>query len=288
MFPNTLKNAKKWDRFASERLILTPSKIENWHSYAVQLLSDSDFIFKADREEFVSTVLDLLRRSGVPRDKLWRATVKSSRISPEIYSDHVVGIIEIAEKKYIVGDIFSLGRPRLISRCVYEIVEICSLSKDALWHRWLASEAYPDQPIPQFKLSQSSRNKLSECHPALIEITDEAIQKTSVDFGIIAGARTIEQQREYVKAGSSRTMNSRHLKRWCIWKSKRYHRSHAVDVMAYVGGTGVWKPESLYHTIGQVFKEEAKKLNYEITWGGDWGWDFGHFELSWDAFRVER
>jgi hypothetical protein len=35
-----------------------------------------------------------------------------------------------------------------------------------------------------------------------------------------------------------------------------------------------------WEIIGAIGKEIARKKNIKITWGGDWGWDYAHWELT--------
>jgi hypothetical protein len=103
--------------------------------------------------------------------------------------------------------------------------------------------------------------------PRLVAIASRALAYSTVDFGVIEGLRSTERQKELVLTKASKTMNSRHL------------TGHAIDVMAYIGADGRWE-EPLYHPINDAFQQAAKELGIAITWGGSWGWDFGHFELD--------
>ena len=106
-------------------------------------------------------------------------------------------------------------------------------------------------------------------HPDLVKVVLLAIQLTDVDFGVTEGLRTIENQREYVAKGASKTMNSRHL------------TGHAVDLVAYIGAEVRWD-WPLYHKIADAMKRAANSLNVPIVWGGDWKSfkDGPHFELD--------
>ena len=80
-----------------------------------------------------------------------------------------------------------------------------------------------------FGLSQRSLDRLERVDPRLQDVVRLAITKTKVDFGVICGLRTIEEQRLLVAKGASQTMKSRHLE------------GNAVDLMAYIGSRPSWE-----------------------------------------------
>ena len=57
--------------------------------------------------------------------------------------------------------------------------------------------------------------------------------------------------------GASQTMQSKHL------------TGDAVDLMAYVGGRGVWEL-NVYDEIADAMKEAAIRQNVGIRWGAAW------------------
>lgn len=120
-----------------------------------------------------------------------------------------------------------------------------------------------------FKLSKRSLSRLDGVHPALVAVVRRAIEITKVDFVVTEGIRTIERQRELVKAGASLTLNSRHI------------TGHAVDLAAWVGGEVRWD-WPLYYKLNDAMQAAARELAVEIEWGGDWikFKDGPHFELS--------
>ena len=120
-----------------------------------------------------------------------------------------------------------------------------------------------------FRLSQKSLDRLNGVHPDLIKVVRLAIATTKVDFTVLEGLRTRERQAQLVKAGASRTMNSRHI------------TGHAVDLGAWVDGEVRWD-WPLYHQIASAMKNAAKELNIPLVWGGEWVTfkDGPHFELD--------
>lgn len=117
--------------------------------------------------------------------------------------------------------------------------------------------------------SQRSLNNLEGVHRDLVRVVEHCLQHGRHDFVVIEGLRTRERQAELLKAGASRTMNSRHI------------TGHAVDLAVWLGGTVRWD-WPLYEQLGADMKSSAAFLNVAIVWGGDWKTfrDGPHFELA--------
>ena len=120
-----------------------------------------------------------------------------------------------------------------------------------------------------FTLSPRSYKRLEGVHPDLVRVVERAIAITEVDFVVLEGLRTKERQAQLLKAGASRTMNSRHI------------TGHAVDLGAWVGKEVRWD-WPLYAKIATAMKQSATELIVPIVWGGDWRTfkDGPHFELD--------
>jgi len=108
-----------------------------------------------------------------------------------------------------------------------------------------------------FKLSTRSLDKLEGVDSRLIDVVERAIELTKVDFGVIYGMRTLEEQEKLVAAGKSQTMKSNHLV------------GRAVDLMAYVDGKGVWEL-NVYDDLCDAMKEAAEELGTPVKWGAAW------------------
>lgn len=113
-----------------------------------------------------------------------------------------------------------------------------------------------------FYFSSKSISRLEGVNPKLVEVAHKAIKVSKIDFGITQGLRTIEQQKEYVATGKSRTMNSKHLP-----QADGY--SHAVDVVAYIGSQISWEL-NLYDDIADAFAKSARDLGVSLRWGAAW------------------
>lgn len=120
----------------------------------------------------------------------------------------------------------------------------------------------------RFKLSRRSLDRLKGVHPDLVKVVERAIELTEIDFGVTEGLRTLDRQRELVRAGASKTMRSRHL------------TGHAVDLVAFVSGEVRWD-WPLYDKIADAMKQAAEELKIPLEWGGDWTTfkDGPHFQL---------
>ena len=79
-----------------------------------------------------------------------------------------------------------------------------------------------------FNLSQKSLDRLEGVNDDMVRVVKKAIELTKVDFGVICGLRTVEEQEELVAKGASQTMKSKHID------------GLAVDLMAYLGGRASW------------------------------------------------
>jgi peptidoglycan L-alanyl-D-glutamate endopeptidase CwlK len=108
-----------------------------------------------------------------------------------------------------------------------------------------------------FKLSQRSIERLDGVNDKLVDVVTRAIEISTIDFGVSEGLRTIEKQREYVAAGKSQTMDSKHL------------TGDAVDLMAYVAGQVSWEL-NVYDNLADAMKQAAIEKNVAIKWGAAW------------------
>ena len=127
-----------------------------------------------------------------------------------------------------------------------------------------------------FKRSNRSVAKLEGVDESLVSVVKRAIAETKVDFGVIYGLRTVEEQEKLVAAGKSQTMKSKHLD------------GVAVDLMAYDGSmtpAGRWEL-NLYDEIADAMKRGAEEVGVGVCWGAAWAVE-GHgypFDIrEWDG-----
>jgi peptidoglycan LD-endopeptidase CwlK len=108
-----------------------------------------------------------------------------------------------------------------------------------------------------FRLSDRSLSTLQGVDEQLVATVKLAILLTKVDFGVICGLRTIEEQRVLVDKGASKTMRSKHLD------------GKAVDLMAYIGSRASWEL-NLYDDIADAMKQAAVETGAVLCWGAAW------------------
>ena len=124
-------------------------------------------------------------------------------------------------------------------------------------------------------LNKKSIDRLSGVHPDLVLVVKLAIELSEIDFQVIEGVRSKARQEQLVKAGASKTLNSRHL------------TGHAVDLCALINDSVRWD-WPLYSKIADAMKQAASQLKISIEWGGDWRTfkDGPHFELSRKVYKA--
>ena len=115
--------------------------------------------------------------------------------------------------------------------------------------------------------------RLEGVHPDLVRVVKRAAATSDLDFTVLEGLRTPERQRELMKQGATKTLNSRHL------------TGHAVDLAPMLGGKVSWD-WPLYHRLAKIVKAAAAAEGVPIQWGGDWRTfkDGPHWELPWKQY----
>ncbi len=121
----------------------------------------------------------------------------------------------------------------------------------------------------------------------MVLVVEYALKRSSTDFSVNEGLRSLERQTELFKGGFSKTMASKHLK-----QSDGY--GHAVDLYPYPVdmarvNKGDWRECIRFGMIAGAMFSAAKELGIPIRWGMDWDgdgqtldhtfFDAPHFEL---------
>ena len=141
---------------------------------------------------------------------------------------------------------------------------------------------------------ERSRKQLDTCHPDLVLIMEEALDRSKVDFGISEGHRSIERQKQLFNEGKSKIDG--------VTKRGKHNElpSMACDIYAYHPDLDtrrklVYDKSHLAYIAGVVDSEARRLLEEDYTthmirWGGNWDGDgvidfdqsfddFPHFEL---------
>lgn len=119
---------------------------------------------------------------------------------------------------------------------------------------------------------KQSEAMLKGVDPRLVKICRMAVEV--LDFQVLDGVRTLEEQRINVLRGKSKTMDSKHL------------HGRAVDLAPYPID---WTDTEMFCVLAGVMKSAAHAMGVRLRWGGDWDSDnstrderfrdYGHFEL---------
>lgn len=112
-----------------------------------------------------------------------------------------------------------------------------------------------------YALGKASIKNLEGVHPHLIKVLELAITLTEVDFTVLEGMRTAEQQKMNIASGVSWTMDSRHL------------TGHAVDLVPYRDTDGDGDKELSWDwpsccKIARAMQMAAFTRKIPIVWGG--------------------
>jgi peptidoglycan L-alanyl-D-glutamate endopeptidase CwlK len=118
-----------------------------------------------------------------------------------------------------------------------------------------------------------SRANLEGVDGRLVLVCEAAIE--IMDFKVLDGVRTIEEQKINVARGKSWTMKSKHLE------------GKAVDLAPWPVN---WNDTEMFCVLAGVMRAVAHIAGVRLRWGGDWNQnssttdernrDYGHFEID--------
>jgi peptidoglycan L-alanyl-D-glutamate endopeptidase CwlK len=134
-------------------------------------------------------------------------------------------------------------------------------------------------------LSRRSLEALAGVHPDLVRVLVLGLSYSPHDFSVSEGIRSSDRQRALFDAGTSKTMQSKHLRQADGF-------GYAADVVATgdldkdgdvdaQDRTRTWDRD-IYSEIAAAVKRAADELGVSVRWGGDFkSWfDGPHFELA--------
>lgn len=113
--------------------------------------------------------------------------------------------------------------------------------------------------VSGFKFGAASKKELVGVKTELQLLANRALELSTQDFCVYDGLRTVKEQEAHVKAGTSQTMNSKHLK------------GLAVDLVPWIKGKPTWDWDAIY-PIACAVDAAAREMGIEsnIRWGGAW------------------
>jgi peptidoglycan L-alanyl-D-glutamate endopeptidase CwlK len=130
-----------------------------------------------------------------------------------------------------------------------------------------------------YVLGSRSLSRLEGVHPDLVRVVKRAIELTEQDFTVQEGLRTLVTQKEYVRRGVSKTLNSKHLKQPDGF-------GHAVDLVPWINGQPRWEWPPIYK-IARAVDDAAQALGVRLTWGGVWDRRMDQYGGSAAAIEAE-
>lgn len=120
-----------------------------------------------------------------------------------------------------------------------------------------------------YTFSKRSEEKLFGVHPALVAIVRHALRISEVDFAVTCGVRTLEEQKQMVVKGASKTLASKHL-------IQADGHSHAVDIAPFINGGLRWDYGAC-EKVAEAMKAAAVSKGFGLEWGGAWGFNLLHY-----------
>lgn len=122
-----------------------------------------------------------------------------------------------------------------------------------------------------------------------------ALKYSAVDFGVVQGKRTLDQQKrlygqgrtkaECIAKGVPAAYSQPNMPRVTWTLNSNHLGGNAIDVCPYVDGVYDWDnsgKKGYWPLIAAAFKTAAAELRVDIEWGGDWtkSVDRPHFALK--------
>lgn len=136
--------------------------------------------------------------------------------------------------------------------------------------------------------SSRSRRNLRGCEPVIGEFARRLLIVSPTDLSILSSTlRSVEQQREFVRKGVSRTMKSKHL-------PNERGLSEAVDIGIYIPGVNVWKIQGvydMYEDLHEAAQSVARDMDLDIRSGICWqnlNTDKSFDDLLWEYRSGKR
>lgn len=118
------------------------------------------------------------------------------------------------------------------------------------------------------KFGRASKKRLATVRPALQCLCQAVLELGIMDFSVVEGARSKEDQERYFREGKSKLHwpDSKHNVRF------EGDLANAVDLVPYINGRLSWRKDHCCILAGLVLAT-ARSLGLDIRWGGNWDCD---------------
>ena len=116
------------------------------------------------------------------------------------------------------------------------------------------------------KLGKTSKARLATCHPRIRYWIKEAIKTSPLDFGVVCGYRSKDEQTSAYANGKSNAPYGASLHNF-MWGDKPC--SLAVDVMPYADGDYLWHDDIAIKQLYDHLMLTADRMGLRLIWGGD-------------------
>jgi peptidoglycan LD-endopeptidase CwlK len=130
--------------------------------------------------------------------------------------------------------------------------------------------------VSGFRFGAASLKELEGVKSELVRVTRRALDLSTQDFCVYDGIRTVKEQQQHVKNGTSKTMQSKHL------------QGLAVDLVPWIGGKPVWDWSGCYK-VAMAMDRAATEMGFadKIRWGGAWDRTLADFGGDESAYQRE-
>lgn len=143
-----------------------------------------------------------------------------------------------------------------------------------------------------FRFSLRSIERCRSVDPRLMAVCVVALSRSPVDFGVTEEqSRTVAEQAAKVKAGVSKTMNSKHM----IPEGGSF--SVAIDLVPFIDGRFQWGDDKWqvrradglviepFYAMAAAMRDAAVATGFRIRWGGAWDRTLNDLPPGADAMR---
>jgi len=133
----------------------------------------------------------------------------------------------------------------------------------------------PGQRDSGFRFGAASERELIGVNPDLVRVTRLGLRYSSQDYCVYDGIRSVKEQQQHFKTGTTKTMQSRHL------------QGLAVDLVPWINGKVVWDWDGCYEIACAIDKAATELgLAHRITWGGAWDRTLADFSGKADSYKT--